>query len=150
MAGEWIRECILTYVDKRPPWPQRFVLVAEVWEQFSTCLHRHVGAAIFQPKSHALMGVGYNDTPIGEIDCAAGGCIPCQNENPTSLRLDCKCVHAEANAVFLNSRHGSPGLEGCWIATTYQSCDSCVKMYRQVGITHMVGVSGMVAVSDRS
>ena len=115
--------------------------IAELWKDYSTCLRRHVGAVVFHPKTWAVVSVGYNDTPIGWPDCGDGGCEPCKGSESVSTRLDCNCVHAEANAIYLAARRGQ-SVEGCWIATTYKTCGSCMKMYRQAGIVYVIESSG--------
>ena len=120
-------------VDKRPGWDQRMIMMATFWSQFSTCLRRHVGAVIFRPDTYAIVGVGYNDTPIGEEDCGEGGCRLCQGRGPVKHLTECHCVHAEMNAIMLAARWGTP-IQGCYVATTYELCVTCRKHLKQAGI----------------
>ena len=131
----------------RPGWPDRMMEAALLWSKWSTCKRKHVGAAIFVPRTWAVISLGYNDTPTGWKDCGDGGCDVCAGDMATSLYLDCQCLHAEQNAVYLAARYGS-SVEGCWIATTHPPCMSCVKMLTQVGITDIVMEKDMDALES--
>ena len=85
----------------RPTWPRRMLMLAELWASFSTCKRRKVGAVLYDPETWAILGIGYNDTPIGEKDCGDGGCPACA-EGSVRDRTDCNCVHAEMNAILLS------------------------------------------------
>ena len=128
-------------MNQRPPWPKRMLAIAELWATYSTCKRRQVGAVVFSPETWAVVSVGYNDTPIAWQDCGDGGCEPCKGSESVSQRLDCNCVHAEANAIFLAARRGQ-AVGGCWVATTYKTCGACLKMYRQAGIVRVIESSG--------
>ncbi len=106
--------------------------LADLWSTYSTCVRRQVGAVLFHPETHAVVGIGYNDTPIGEDDCGEGGCEPC-SEGSVKNRTDCKCVHAEMNAVLLAQR-----VDGCWLATTYHPCIRCHNQLIQAGVKAVV------------
>jgi len=127
-------KCCVTPEDDRPPWPKRFEEMASYWSTYSTCKRKKVGAVIFDPKTKAVVSIGYNDTPIGHKDCGAGGCAPCRGSIGTSLMLDCFCVHAETNALLLAARRGTK-TDGCEIATSHPICASCRKHLIQAGIT---------------
>ncbi len=118
-------------------WSDRMLDMAKQWSSYSTCLRKHVGAVIFDPESKGIISVGYNDTPINWINCSDGGCYECQGSLSTSLYIQCRCLHAESNAVFLAARRGI-AVEDCWIAVTFQPCTSCIKMFVQVGIKAVV------------
>ena len=124
-------------IDDRPGWDERMIMLAEFWAQFSTCLRRQVGAVLFRYDTYAIVGVGYNDTPIGDEDCGEGGCDLCQGVEPVKNLTECSCVHAEMNAILLAARWGT-AVQGCNIATTYELCTTCRKHLRQAGINAIV------------
>lgn len=86
---------------QRPTWPRQMLMNAEFWSQRSTCRRRKVGAVIFDPETHAILGSGYNDTPRGDVNCGDGGCPACAAGSVRN-RTDCNCVHAELNAIILS------------------------------------------------
>lgn len=114
--------------------------LADHWSQHSTCLQRKIGAVVFDPMSFAVYGLGYNDTPIGKADCGHGGCVECQVPDASVVDLiNCACVHAEMNALFLSRRD----LRGTWIAIASRKggevspkdlCDNCRKHLLQAGV----------------
>jgi dCMP deaminase len=123
------------------PWSERMYRLAEQWSEYSSCVRRKVGAVIYDPESYAIVSIGYNDTPIGAVDCGDGGCQRCQTgPNPhdiggrTRLYLDCRCVHAEMNAILLAARFGR-SLKGMVVMSTEPPCDSCLKHFVQAGLT---------------
>ena len=123
----------------RPSWHERMEALARQWASYSTCLKRKVGAVIYDPDSKAVLGLGYNDTPIGAIDCGDGGCLVCEEPiGKATLRIDCGCCHAEMNAVVLAARRGV-ALEGArlviWSDPPTKVCLSCSKYLTQAGIT---------------
>lgn len=123
----------------RPTWPERMLILADHWSQYSTCVRRQVGAVIFHPETKAVISIGYNDTPIGATDCGDNGCPRCNSVNKEAAKnyLDCNCVHAEANALMLAARWGVK-TEGCHMATTFTVCPSCLKHTAQAGIAQII------------
>lgn len=125
----------------RPRWPQRMLNVAELWSSYSTCKRRKVGAVIYHVKTKAVISIGYNDTPMGAIDCGNGGCPVCEGSISTSLYLDCKCVHAETNAILLAANRGV-AVGGCsiavWTHDNIGPCSSCRKHLIQAGILYTI------------
>ncbi len=124
----------------KPKWALRMCNLADHWCQYSTCMRRQVGAVVFDPVSFAVWGTGYNDTPIGEQDCGAGGCLECEADASTTDLINCACVHAEMNALLLAHRD----LRGAWIAISTRKngkrniknlCGNCRKHMIQAGIT---------------
>jgi len=111
--------------------------LAEHWAQFSTCKRRHVGAVLFHPDTKAVLSVGYNDTPIGQLDCGDGGCEPCDGPMATSLILACRCIHAEEQTIAFAARYGHAS-QGAWIAATHTPCSSCRKLLIQAGVVKVV------------
>ncbi len=123
----------------RPAWPQRFIRLAREWSQYSTCLRAQVGAVLFDPKSKAVLSIGYNDTPIDFPDCGDGGCKPCQGGESVSRNLECMCVHAESNCLAFAARRGT-STEGAHIATAgHKLCNGCRKLLIQAGVVKVLG-----------
>ncbi len=129
-------------MSKRPTWPRRMLYLAKLWSTWSTDVRRQVGAVVYDPVSFAVISVGYNDTPFGEKDCGNGGCLPC-DEGSVRNRTDCRCVHAEMNAILLartdlrglylavwNVKNGKPVMD--------ELCASCHKNRIQAGITKVL------------
>ncbi len=98
----------------KKPWDERMVDLAAHWALHSTCLRRQIGVSAFDPLTHQILGLAYNDTRAGEVNCGDGGCIPC-SEGSVSGRTDCRCIHAEINLLSLSVRAGVK-LGGAWIA----------------------------------
>lgn len=134
----------------RPSWEERMLRLAEHWAQYSTCRRRQVGAVVFDPATKAVLGLGYNDTPIGYTDCGEGGCEICGGSDSTTDLLNCLCVHAEMNAVLLAGR----SLRGAVLALASlrdghpfpkSLCENCEKHLRQAGLAAAIwmGHSGL-------
>jgi len=125
-------------MSQRPGWDERMLLLAEGWAQYSTCKRRQVGAVLFDPETKAVISIGYNDTATGQVDCGDGGCERCDSD-AIQVRdyLDCRCVHAEGNALALAAGRGV-ATKGAWLATTLNPCASCTKILIQAGVTTVV------------
>lgn len=121
----------------RPLWEERMLRIAEQWSEYSTCKRRQVGAVIYDPATKAVLSIGYNDTPIGWVDCGDGGCKVCEGPRAASLMLSCNCIHSEDNAILLAARRGI-SVEGCFMAITDVPCSSCYKHAVQAGIEAVV------------
>ena len=123
-------------MNKRPPWPVRMMMLANFWRQFSTCLHRQCGAVIYRSGTWQVLALGYNDTPQGAVNCGDGGCEPCKESESASLKIDCRCVHAEMNALMAAARNGI-AVDGAMIAVdgSYAICQSCQKHLTQAGVS---------------
>ena len=130
--------------------------LAAYWAQYSTCLRRQIGAVAFDPDTHQILGLAYNDTRAGETNCGDGGCEPCA-EGSVSGRTACRCVHAEANLLSLSVRHGVK-LGGSWIAlasfkdgieTPSKSvCQRCDGQLYQAGIQRAIMRQGTLHIAD--
>jgi len=117
--------------------------LAEFWSRYSTCLRRQVGAVIFDPETFAVISVGFNDAPIGAVNCGDGGCPAC-SEGSVRNRTDCLCIHGELNAVLL-ARTDLRGLHlAIWnvkngISVDENSpCTNCHKHLVQTGISQVL------------
>jgi dCMP deaminase len=117
------------------------MLLAEHWAQYSTCIRRQVGAVIYDPDSKTVISIGYNDTPIGEIDCGDGGCRVCEGPDAVRDILACKCIHSESNAIAFAARLGHRTL-GHWLVSTFTPCATCRKLMIQAGIAKAIWPMG--------
>ncbi len=127
---------------QRPSWPNRMLMLAELWSQFSTCVRRKVGAVVYDPKTFAILGIGYNDTPIGAVDCGDGGCPACA-EGSVRNSTQCACVHAEMNAILLSRADVRGAHLAVWNVKDGEvvvepPCVSCHKNRIQAGIDMMI------------
>ncbi len=127
---------------QRPSWPNRMLMLAALWSQFSTCVRRKVGAVVYDPKTFAILGIGYNDTPIGETDCGDGGCPACA-EGSVRNSTACQCVHGEMNAILLSRADVRGAHLAVWNVKDGQvivepPCVSCHKNRIQAGIDMVV------------
>lgn len=85
----------------------------------------HVGAAIIDPTTMAVLSVGYNGFPMGVKDSEA-------RYANREIRL-AFTSHAEANAIYLAARNGTR-LNGATIYVTATPCTGCAKAIIQAGI----------------
>jgi dCMP deaminase len=118
------------------------LLLAELWSQFSTCVRRQVGAVVYDPKTFAILGMGYNDTPFGAVDCGDGGCMACSNGSVRNSTL-CECVHGEMNAILLSRADVRDAHLAVWnvkdgVAVVEPPCVSCHKNRIQAGIAKVL------------
>lgn len=120
----------------RPSWDEYFMGIAQHVATRANCSRRKVGAIIVVGRS--VVSTGYNGTPTGVRNCYEGGCARCASDIPTGQGYDtCICVHAEANAMLLAARHGTP-IEGGVLYSTYRPCFGCLKESIQAGIREIV------------
>lgn len=66
-----------------------------------------MGAVIFDPKTLAVVSIGYNDTPTDKLNCGDGGCEACSAPDPVRLNLDCYCA-AEGQRVLMDNLTWKP------------------------------------------
>ncbi len=87
-----------------------------------------VGAILLAPNSYQILSMGYNGLPrkIEET--------PERWERPLKYKY---VEHAERNAIYNASRHGTP-LEGAIAVITKFPCCDCARALIQSGITHIV------------
>ncbi|CAG8758212.1 16017_t:CDS:2, partial [Dentiscutata erythropus] len=77
-----------------------YMLLAEVIAMRANCMKRKVGCVIVQDEYKIIAG-GYNGTASGSGNCNEGHCERC-NDRSKNLGLDdCKCLHAECNALSI-------------------------------------------------
>ena len=121
---------------ERPSWDEYYMSIARAVSMRSNCLRRRVGALIVVDK--AIIGTGYNGTPMGVKDCCDGGCPRCASDAPPGAGYDtCVCVHAEQNAIVLAARHGN-ATNGGILYATLRPCFGCAKESIQAGIHEVV------------
>jgi dCMP deaminase len=121
---------------ERPSWDEYYMSIARAVSMRSNCLRRRVGALIVVDK--AIIGTGYNGTPMGVKDCCDGGCPRCASDAPPGAGYDtCVCVHAEQNAIVLAARHGN-ATNGGVLYATLRPCFGCAKESIQAGIHEVV------------
>jgi dCMP deaminase len=120
----------------RPSWDEYYMSIARAASARSTCIRRKVGALIVV--QNAIIGAGYNGTPMGVRNCSDGGCPRCASDAAPGEGYDsCVCVHAEQNAIVLAARHGT-ATNGGILYTTLRPCFGCVKESIQAGIREIV------------
>lgn len=126
---------------ERPSWDEYFMEIAVLTSQRSTCLRRHVGAAIVCDKH--IVATGYNGAPRGIKHCQErGGCLREKMNVPSGERHElCMALHAEQNAIIQAARLGH-SIEGATIYVTHQPCVICAKMIINAGIERIVVKEG--------
>jgi dCMP deaminase len=93
-------------------------------EQHSNCIHRQVGAILYNPQTKKIIASGTNRTPTEES--------PCIKTNSCTKHITGKCpiIHAEVNTI-LSARCS---LKGAILVCTYSPCYECSKVITAVGI----------------
>lgn len=126
---------------ERPSWDEYFMEIAALTSQRSTCLRRHVGAAIVCDKH--IVATGYNGAPRGIKHCEErGGCLREKMNVPSGERHElCMALHAEQNAIIQAATLGQ-SIEGATIYITHQPCVICAKMIINAGIKRIVVKEG--------
>jgi dCMP deaminase len=113
--------------DRRAPWDQYFMRVAEVVSSRATCGRRHVGAAIVRDRT--ILSTGYNGSIRGLPHCDEVGHMM---EGGHCVRT----VHAEANAIAQAARNGV-AIDGGTIYITASPCWTCFKLIVNAGIVRV-------------
>ena len=62
----------------RPTWDEYYMGIARAVSTRSNCIRRSVGAVIIV--QNAIIGTGYNGTPVGVRNCCDGGCPRCASD----------------------------------------------------------------------
>ncbi|HIH09432.1 MAG TPA: AAA family ATPase [Candidatus Diapherotrites archaeon] len=121
---------------KRPSWDEYFMNIAKEVAMRSNCVKRKVGVVVVKDKR--IVSTGYNGTPRNVKNCDEGGCARCNSFVEGGTRLDeCRCSHAEENAIVQASYHGI-AIKDSTIYTTYSPCLTCSKMIINAGIKRVV------------
>jgi dCMP deaminase len=126
-----------TPVDfKRPDWDEYFMNIAKEIATRSNCIKRKIGAVIVREKR--IISTGYNGTPRRVRNCNEGGCLRCNSFAKEGTKLDeCRCSHAEENAIVQAAYHGISTKDSD-IYTTYSPCLTCSKMIINAGIKRVI------------
>lgn len=90
----------------------------------SNCLHRKVGAILYNPISDTIITTGVNKTPSQPS--------PCIESNSCTKYITGKCpiIHAEVNAIL----SAKTDLTDTILICTYSPCYECSKVIQAVGI----------------
>lgn len=110
-------------------WYRRFLGVADLVATWSKDESKQVGAVIYNPKTKAILGVGYNGLVRGMDDTD-----PKNHERPLKYML---FEHAERNGIYNCVRHGI-SLEGMGMAVSWHPCADCARGVVQSGIAELV------------
>jgi dCMP deaminase len=124
----------------RPSWDEYFMQVANVVKTRSTCLSSAKGAVLVSGRQ--IISTGYNGTPAGTKHCDEGGCARCLAVKEGRLKSgqeleNCKCCHAEENAIVQAAKNGIP-TAGATLYSTHCPCTFCSKMIINAGIKKVV------------
>ena len=122
-------------MDKRPDWPEYFLVLAEAASTRATCPRATCGAVVVG-EGNRVLGTGYNGAPPGSDHCLDYGCMMedghCQ-----------RAIHAEVNAIL----HSAPGIRGSTVYVHINShhgqghqgaCRECQKVLRAAGVRTVV------------
>lgn len=121
---------------KRPDWDTYYMDIAHVVARRGNCLRRQVAAVLVS--ENRIVSTGYNGTPRGLKNCFDGGCPRCAGSSPSGRGLDeCRCSHAEENAIAQAAYHGI-ALRGATLYVTLSPCLTCARMIVSSGITEVV------------
>lgn len=125
---------------ERPDWDQYFMDIARVVARRSNCMKRKVAAVVVREKR--IISTGYNGTPRGARNCNEGGCERCNSLTPSGTGLDdCRCNHAEENAIVQAAYHGI-SVRGGVLYCTFSPCIHCTKIIVNAGIEEVVYNAG--------
>lgn len=115
---------------------QYYMNIAAVVAMRSTCLRRRVGAVIVV--DNHIVSTGYNGAASGIEHCLDVGCMREMLGIPSGTDLmNCKAVHAEANAIIQCAVHGvSP--RGGVLYCTHAPCMMCAKMIINAKISRVI------------
>lgn len=126
--------------NKRPPWDNYFMNIAELVATRATCPRKHLGAVIV--KNKRIIATGYNGSPPGLPHCDDAGCmlVPTIKKVRGKEVVKSHCVrtlHAEQNAIIQCALHGVSS-EGATLYTLVNPCWICAKMIASAGIKRVV------------
>ena len=132
-GGQTVCAGSMTYHEQqRPTWDEYFLMLAKLAATRSTCLAFPVGAVIVRDKQ--VVATGYNGPPSGSAHCTTQGyCYPDLSSCDASKTLPSRAVHAEANAIAQEAKHGVE-TDGAKIYVTLEPCLSCLKLIISAGI----------------
>ena len=133
-------------------WHKRFIQLAETVASWSKDPSTKVGCVIVDPRSNAVLSLGFNGFPRGVQERAikttrgAQGVRLVESPNdlhPTRWERPEKYMwieHAERNAVFNAARNGV-AITGAWAYLNYTPtpCTDCARALIQAGIRRIIG-----------
>lgn len=124
-------------------WDKRFMELAYVVGNWSSCFkeNRQVGAVIVKDKR--ILTTGYNGAPSGIESCKdRNECLRVNMgiKSGTCQEI-CYAVHAEQNAVIQAAKLGI-SVEGATLYCTHQPCSICAKIIINSGIKRVVYDNG--------
>ncbi|HJZ83645.1 MAG TPA: dCMP deaminase family protein [Polyangia bacterium] len=111
-------------MEKRLPWDEYFMRIAEVVASRSTCERKCVGAVIVRDKT--ILSTGYNGSIRGMPHCTEAGHMM-ENDHCVAT------IHAEANAIIQAAKNGVM-IDGATIYVTASPCWSCFKQIANAGL----------------
>lgn len=121
---------------QRPDWDAYFMEIAHVVKLRGNCLRRQVAALIVRDRR--IISTGYNGTPSGIRNCFEGGCPRCAGNAASGHDLgDCRCAHAEENAIAQAARHGVR-LADATLYCTNTPCLICARLIISAGIREVI------------
>jgi dCMP deaminase len=120
--------------------------IASLMATRSTCLRGHTGAVI--ARSGRIIATGFNGAPPGQPHCVDVGCgggvkdesnwNKASGDPPVTFPHGCtRAVHAEANAVALCARYGTP-CDSATMYCTHSPCTACSQLMGSSGIVRVV------------
>lgn len=120
----------------RPDWDEYFMEIVDLVSRRSSCLRRHVGAALIRDRR--VLATGYNGAPSGLRHCLEIGCLRELNNVPSGERHElCRGLHAEQNAIIQAALHGV-SVKGATLYCTNHPCIICAKMIINAGIVQII------------
>ncbi len=120
----------------RPDWDTYFMNIAHAVKLRGNCLRRQVAALVVRDRR--IISTGYNGTPAGMRNCFEGGCPRCAGATASGHDLgDCRCAHAEENAIAQAARYGV-ALAGAALYCTNTPCLICARLIISSGIKEMI------------
>ncbi|NCA67074.1 MAG: dCMP deaminase family protein [Clostridia bacterium] len=122
-------------------WDKRFMEMAFIVADWSSCINRQVGAIITRDKR--ILTTGYNGASSGVMSCKdRGECLRKKLGIPSGTRHEiCYAVHAEQNAIIQAAKLGV-SVEGATLYCTHQPCVICAKMIINAGIKKVIFKEG--------
>ena len=115
----------LNSTDKHLTLAKRYIRMAQIWAENSSCQRRKVGSLIV--KDQMIISDGYNGTPSGFENC-------CEDETGHTYPF---VLHAEANAITKVARSNNSS-DGATLYVTSSPCIECAKLIIQAGIKRVV------------
>lgn len=127
--------------EKRIPWDDYFIEMAQLAKKRSSCRRRSVGAVLV--KNRKVLATGYNGAPKGLKDCLElGYCTREKMGIPSGERQElCRGAHAEANAIAQAAQFGVP-VEGATLYATNFPCSMCTKLLINSNISEIIYEDG--------